>query len=141
MIEKILHHDTTQQFVKYAFVAGGGLVIDFGTVIFTKQILHFHYLVAACCGFLLGLIFTYFFSNKFVFGMPKGDQKKVFVLFGIVGLVGLGLLNLIMWILTGNLGVNYIVAKALATIVVFVWNFFARRSLFHDEDLERIQVV
>ncbi len=134
-------HKTIHQLLKYGVVAGAGLVIDFGTVVFTKEILNFNYLVAVCCGFILGLIFTYIFSNKLVFGAPKGDHKKVFVLFGIVGLVGLGILNLLMWILTGNLGINYIVSKTLATVVVFMWNFFARRALFHDEDLERIQVV
>ncbi len=134
MIKELLHGTSTYaQMFRYAFVAVFGLVVDFGTVIFTKQVLGFYYLIAACCGFLLGLVCTYILSNKLVFGRPKGDQRRLFILFGIIGLVGLGILNLLMWILTGQFGINYIVSKALATIVVFMWNFFARKTLYKDD--------
>lgn len=122
------------QFFRYGFVAAFGLVIDFGTVIFTKQVLDFHYLLAACAGFILGLIVTYTLSNKLVFGAPKGNKRKLFLLFALIGVIGLGILNLLMWILTGQLGINYIVSKALATIVVFAWNFLARKSLYTDAE-------
>lgn len=137
MLRKLLSSDSTHaQMFRYAFVAGLGLVVDFGTVIFVKQILDFHYLVAVCCGFILGLVVTYFLSNSVVFGKPQGDQRRLFILFAVIGLVGLGILNLLMWTLTGLVGINYIISKALATIVVFMWNFFARKSLYKQaEDL------
>jgi len=134
-IKNFLRSNSTHaQMFRYAFVAGFGLVADFGTVIFTKQILGFHYLLAACAGFALGLIITYVLSNLMVFGKPKGDKRKLFITFALIGIVGLGMLNLLMWGLTGGLGVNYIVSKALATIVVFMWNFFARKRLYKDAD-------
>jgi putative flippase GtrA len=135
MLKELLRGNSTHaQMFRYAFVAGFGLVVDFGTVIFTKQILGFHYLAAACCGFILGLIVTYILSNLAVFGKPKGNQWQLFTLFALIGIVGLGILNLLMWALTGGLGLNYIVSKALATIVVFMWNFFARKRLYKDAE-------
>lgn len=137
MFSKLLHSPSTHaQFIRYAFVAGIGLVADFGTVIFTKQVLGFHYLIAAVCGFTVGLVITYILSNKAVFGAPKGDRRKLFILFALVGIVGLGILSVLMWILTGGLGINYIFSKALATIAVFLWNFFARKSLYKDQAKE-----
>lgn len=118
--------------MRYFGVAAIGLAFDFSTIIFTKEILHFYYLLAACAGFIVGLIVTYTLSNLLVFGAPKGNKKTLFTLFAIIGLVGLAILNFLMWILTGKLGINYILSKALATIVVFIWNFFARRSLYKD---------
>lgn len=133
MIKELLTGKSTfAQLFRYTFAAGIGLVIDFGTVIFTKQILGFHYLLAAAAGFTLGLIVTYIFSNLVVFGKPTGNQARLFVLFTIIGIVGLGLLTLLMWLLTGLLGLNYIASKAIATIAVFLWNFFARKSLYKD---------
>lgn len=133
MLKDLLSSNKTHaQFIRYFFVAGIGLVVDFSTVIFTKEILNFNYLVAACSGFILGLIVTYFLSNLVVFGKPKGNQAKVFILFALVGVVGLGILSLLMWLFTGKLGFNYIVSKAIATIAVFIWNFFARKSLYKD---------
>lgn len=134
MPNKLLRNSSTlAQMFRYGFVAGFGLLIDFGTVIFTREVLGFHYLLAATSGFMLGLVCTYTLSNLLVFGQPKGDRRKLFLLFGLIGLIGLGILNLLMWGLTGGLGINYIISKALATIVVFMWNFFARKSLYKDE--------
>lgn len=118
------------QLVRYAFVAGIGLVLDFSTVIITKELFGFYYLWAAVTGFVVGLVFTYFASNSVVFGTPKGDARKAFVLFALIGIVGLGILSVLMALLTGLLGINYIFSKTLATIVVFTWNFLARRSLY-----------
>lgn len=120
------------QFVRYFLVAGVGLGVDFGTIIFTKEILGFHYLIAACSGFILGLVVTYILSNEVVFGTPKGNKHVLFILFTIIGIVGLGILNLLMWLLVSKAGLNYLFAKVLATIVVFMWNFFGRKTLYMD---------
>lgn len=135
MLRSILGGNTTfAQLVRYAFVATAGLALDFSAVIFTKQVIGLHYLLAAVLGFLLGLIVTYALSNILVFGDPKGSRVKNFMLFGLIGVVGLGILSVLMWLLTGILGVNYIVSKSLATIAVFMWNFFARRRLYTNTE-------
>ncbi len=137
MINDLMRSSKTHaQLARYFFVAGAGLVIDFTTVIFTKEVLNFYYLVAVCNGFILGLIVTYFLSNRFVFGTPKGDPRKAFLLFGVIGVVGLGILNVSVFILTGELGINYVIAKALATIVVFAWNFIARKKLYDPQEIK-----
>lgn len=120
-------------FYKYFFVALAGLIVDFGTLVFVKEILGLNYLLAACVGFMAGLIVNYLLSNKFVFTDPKIASKSMnFVLFGVIGLVGLGLLNLLMWIQVDTIGLNYIFAKAVATIFVYIWNYLARASLYHE---------
>jgi putative flippase GtrA len=127
------HRKTLAQMAQYFVVAAVGLGVDFGMVIFCTEVLNWYYLVGICAGFLLGLVITYFLSNKFVFGSPKGNHRRAFVLFGIIGLIGLGILNLLVWALTSGLGINYILSKALATIVIFLWNFFARKKLFREK--------
>lgn len=137
MLKALLTSSNTHaQLIRYFVVAAGGLIVDFGTVIFTKEILNFHYLLAVCCGFLLGLVVTYLLSNRFVFGTPRSSQKKAFLLFSLIGLVGLGLLNILMFLMTGLAGINYIVAKVLATGVVFAWNFIARKTLYDPQEIE-----
>lgn len=120
----------------YGFAASIGLVVDFGAVIFFKEILSFHYLLSVSAGFIFGLIVTFIISKKYVFGTPKGSPHKNFLLFGIIGLVGLGILNLVVWGFTDLAGINYLVSKVLATIVVFLWNFFARKTLFVSDELD-----
>ena len=121
------------QFVKYFGVALIGYVADFSSMIICKQIIGLNYLAAAAIGFLIGLAIVYLLSGKYVFGEPKIKNKYGdFFAFAIVGIVGLGILSILMWLLTGVAGVNYIVAKILSTVIVYVWNFFARRSLYES---------
>lgn len=137
MSKKILTSSSTHaQLIRYFFVAFVGLVVDFGTVIFTKEVLEFHYLLAAVTGFVFGLAVTFTLSNRFVFGVPRGSQKKAFFLFGLIGLVGLLILSGLMFIMTGLIGLNYIISKTLATGVVFVWNFIARRTLYDPQEIK-----
>lgn len=123
-----------KQFSGYLVVALIGLMVDFGTLTFTKEVLGFNYLVAATAGFLAGLIVNYILSSKYVFKNPKIASGGVnFLLFGVIGLVGLGLLNLLMWGMVGGLGLNYILAKIVATGFVYIWNFFGRAALYHGD--------
>jgi len=105
-------------------------------MVILKQLLGVYYLLATMCGFVLGLIVTYILSNKLVFGKPKDNKVKLFIMFALIGLIGLGILSLIVWILTGKLGLNYILSKTIATFIVFLWNFFARKLLYDSVYLE-----
>lgn len=122
------------QFIKYFGVALVGYVFDLGIMILLHELLDIHYLIAATCGFIVGLFVVYILSNRYVFGQSKIQSKSAeFGLFALIGLVGLGILNLLMWIFTDYLLLNYIVSKIFATAFVYMWNFFARRSLYHDQ--------
>jgi putative flippase GtrA len=45
----------------------------------------------------------------------------------VVGLIGLGLNALIIYIFTELAHVYYLLSKIISTIIVFLWNFLARR--------------
>lgn len=128
------HVEFIRQFFRYFFVALAGYVIDFGSLVLLVEVLHVHYLIGASTGFTLGLIATYLLSRRFVFGTSKLTSKNAeFALFAIIGLVGLVLLNVFMWIFTDLFGITYIFSKIVATAFVYLWNFFARRTLYHNE--------
>ncbi len=119
-----------RQFVLYFGVAGIGYVIDFSLLFILHDIFNVHYLVAAATGFTAGLIVLYILSNLFVFRNSKIQSKWVeFGIFALIGIVGLGILSLAMWLLTGLLGLNYLISKIFATVIVYIWNFFARRTM------------
>ena len=121
------------RFGKYFLVAFLGLIVDFGMLIFSKEVLNLHYLVAAAIGFLSGLVVNYLLSSKYVFANPKINSARInFVLFGVIGLVGLAILNVSMWALVSLASVNYVVAKVIATVGVYLWNFFARNALYRN---------
>ncbi|HKX23880.1 MAG TPA: GtrA family protein [Candidatus Saccharimonadales bacterium] len=121
------------QFIKYFGVALVGLVVDFGTLVVLHDVVHAHYLVAAAGGFIAGLAVNYALSSKYVFKNSKLKSRTLeFVMFGVVGLIGLGVLSLSMWLLVSVLGVQYLIAKCLATVGVYIWNFVGRKALYND---------
>lgn len=119
------------QSLQYFWVALVGLIVDFGLLVLLTEVFGVNYLIAAVCGFLGGLIVNFFLSERFVFADPKLKSGWVrFVLFGIIGAIGLGILTLLMWLQVDILSWHYIVAKVLATAVVYAWNFLARRWMY-----------
>lgn len=124
---------TANQFVRYFGVAMIGLAVDFGTLIFLHDVLHVYYLFAAAGGFTAGLIVNFALSSRYVFKNSKLSSRTIeFLLFGAVGLVGLGILSASMWVLVSLLGIQYLIAKCMATVVVYIWNFIGRKAMYKD---------
>ncbi len=77
-----------------------------------------------------GLV-NYLLSSVWVFHkMDKETNKNIykFVLFTLVGIIGLGINVGITTILTNKLGIYFLISNTIAQIVVFFFNFFARKK-------------
>lgn len=120
-------------FLKYLVAGGFGFVLDYGTLTLCYEVLGVHYLVAATCGFIVGLIFVYISSNKWVFDTRKMKNCRVqeFLIFAAIGIIGLGLTNLFMWGLVDGLGFYPLIAKLFTTGVVLMWNYGARKIILY----------
>ncbi len=123
--------DNTQvQFLRYLVVGGFAFGVDFGTLWLLTAGAGVHYLLSAAMAFLLGLAVNYTLSVIWVFPRHRiQDRRREFLVFAAIGVLGLGLNELGLWLLTGRLGLDYRVAKLLTTGVVFAWNFIARKIL------------
>ncbi len=110
-----------------------GFLLDFGTLYLLFNILGINYLLAAAIAFTAGLVFVYLSSNKWVFDERRMEDRQVleFTLFAIIGLVGLGLTVLFMWLLVDFGGIYPLVAKLITTGLVLCWNFGARKYLLY----------
>lgn len=118
------------QAIRYFFVAGTGLIFDFVVLFFLTEALGVHYLISAVAGFSVGLAINYFLSIRWVFnGRTMGDRRLEFLAFAGVGVIGLGINTLGIWILTDKIGVYFLLSKVVITGFVFAWNFLARRRL------------
>ena len=122
--------NTFFQLIRYTFVGGLAFLVDFGTLYLLTDFFHLHYLISAGIAFILGLITNYLFSIRWVFTTRNIRSKKIeFLIFAIIGLAGLGLNELFLWIFTDLLGIYYLLSKILTTILVYLWNFFARKFI------------
>jgi len=119
-----------KQLLRYGVVGGIAFVVDYGTLWLLTEVMGCHYLFSAGISFVLGLIVNYVLSTQWVFGQGRlNSQWAEFAAFALIGVVGLGLNELIIWGCTNGLGLHYMLSKIVSTILVFFWNFLARRFL------------
>ena len=122
--------ESVHEFIRYFIASGVALLVDVGALTLLTSLFKVPYLYSGAIAFLLGLIVIYVLSISWVFGRRAfRDWRTEFLVFALVGFVGLGLNELVLWILTGFFGLFYLYSKVASVIVVFTWNFSARKWL------------
>ncbi len=121
------------QLLRYLLAGGLAFAVDFSCLYGLTEWLGMHYLQSAAVAFLVGMAVNYALSIAWVFDQRTlGDARLEFALFAVVGVVGLGLNEIVIWGLSDGLGVAYLAAKLVSTSIVLGWNFSARKVLlFH----------
>lgn len=123
--------NTFIQFFRYLFVGGFAAVVNIGMLFVFTHFFRFYYLISNILSFILGLIVNYILSKKFVFQEKTSISKtKEFIIYAIIGVIGLGLDTLFVWLFTDIAKIYYMMSKLLSTAIVFIWNFCARKVLY-----------
>jgi len=118
----------TVQFFRYGFVGVIAYLVDFGLLFVFTEYAGIPYLISAALSFLAGLATNYLLSILWVFKTRSVENRMAeFSMFTFIGVAGLGLNELLLWIFTGLIGWHYLLSKLAATPLVFLWNFFVRR--------------
>lgn len=121
---------TLIQFVRYLFVGGAAFVVDFGSLYVLTEYVGIYYLTSAAIAFLLGLLANYLLSIFWVFSRRTLERRWLeFGIFALIGVVGLGLNELFIWFFTEHFQLYYMISKLIATALVLLWNFTARKFL------------
>ncbi len=124
---------TLIQLLRYAFVGGLAFVVDFCTLYALTEYARIYYMHSAALAFLVGLTTNYLISIVWVFQKRTFENRLAeYGIFGLLGVLGLGLNQLLIYVLTEHVGCHYLFSKATATALVFLWNFGSRKLvLFH----------
>lgn len=116
------------EFIRYGVASLVALTADIGSLWLLTDIFGFSYLLSGALAFTIGLIAIYFLSVYWVFEKRAvGSRTAEFAIFALIGLVGLGFNEAILYVLTSLFGVYYLVSKIASVLVVFSWNFAARK--------------
>lgn len=123
--------NTFIQFFRYLFVGGFAAIVNIGMLFIFTDLLHLYYIMSNVLSFVLGLIVNYLLSKKFVFQEETSiSQSKEFIIYAIIGIIGLGLDTLFVWLFTDITKIYYMISKLISTAIVFIWNFGARKILY-----------
>jgi putative flippase GtrA len=116
--------------LRYVAASGLALGVDFGVYVFLIRQAGVDYLVAAPIGFTLGLTVIYALSVRWVFGTRRlANSQLEFSIFASIGLAGLALNQIIVFVGVEWLAFSYELAKLASAAIVFGFNFLARKLI------------
>lgn len=116
------------QIFKFVIVGGIATILDWILYFILYNFMKINPLVANIISFSISTVYNYWASTKWVFEVNKNKSKnRLFVEFVLFSIIGLTLTELLLWIGINILGINAMVVKIMATIVVMIFNFITRK--------------
>ena len=122
------------QIIKFGMVGALCFLINYGLMILLTEIFHVYYLISCMISFTVSVVVNYLLSMRFVFlSREDMDKRMEFLLFVVLSLIGLGLNQLLMWLLVDKGGLHYMLSKIVVTVIVMVYNFVTRKLLLEKK--------
>ena len=129
---------------RYAMVGAVSFLFDFGILMsfytIWGQYMSYGLYMATTLGFLGGIVLNTYLSAHFVFlgdgesGTSYHGDLHDYVSILIIGVVGLGITELGMFVGVELMDIYYLSVKIIVTAFVFLWNYWARRKfVFYRE--------
>lgn len=123
------------QFFRYVFVGGIATIVDLGLLFLLTEYAHIYHLISAIISFIAGLTANFLLSKLLVFKANEARVNAVieFFSYAVIGAIGLGITELIMFLFTNCLDVHYMISKIIATVIVLAWNYIARKLIIYKK--------
>jgi putative flippase GtrA len=119
-----------REFALYFAASVAGLCVDAASLVVLVQWFGMAYLPAATLAFLAGSLAVYLVSVQFAFEYRRvRDVRYEFLMFALLGLAGLAVTLLVMWVAVDLLKVDYRFGKAGAAGASFLTNYAVRKIL------------
>ncbi len=145
------------EFLRYAVVGGIAFVVDFSIFALFRELIFkgdgtAAIIVSTAAGFIGGLAVNYILSMLMVFRTEKqqkqGKNLRAVLIFAIIGIIGLGLTELLQWLgetqlLQSSLGKSIdemikgygvYALKIVVAGIVLIWNYVGRKIFVFKEN-------
>ncbi len=115
------------EFVRYVTASLVALLLDIAVL--QSAVAVVHYLVAASLGFIIGATANYLLSTRWVFRTRRlAEHPPIeFSAFFLIGLAGLAINDLIIFLSVSQFGLALLASKLVAAGATFLFNYTARK--------------
>lgn len=146
MLNRVIKNQIIQkniwEFLRYGIVGGIAFLVDFALLFTSREFIFtgngVDLYCATACGFVGGITVNTLLSIRFVFleeavlKKERGKNLKDILLITMVGLVGLFLTEIGMYIGTQFLFLHYLIVKIIVTGIVLIWNYIGRKVIIFN---------
>ena len=115
------------EIARFILVGGACFVLDYGLLYILTEYGGLHYLLSAGGSFTISVFVNYWLCLVCVFRGANTQTHRAKMLFFGSSIAGLGLNQLLMWMLVDLFGIYYMIAKPIAAGIVMVWNYVLKR--------------
>ncbi len=123
---------TFKEFLLYLIVGVIATVSEW-VIFFLLNKVALHYIIATAVAYILSTLVNWMAGRLLVFKKGKQSVLKEIGEIYIASIIGLLLNLLIMWVAVDLLCANEMMAKVLATALVFIYNFLVRKKWIYKK--------
>jgi putative flippase GtrA len=113
------------KFIKFGVVGVTGVGVDFGTTYTCKEWIRIQKYISNSIGFTIAASTNYILNRVWTFRSQDPNIVLEYSEFLMISILGLGINNLILWIIHSKFKKNFYLSKLFAIGVVTIWNFLA----------------
>lgn len=103
-------------------------LVDYGLLYGLTEFMGLYYLISSALSFTASVAVNYLICVFWVFEGVKGTGRKSRLAFIASSLAGLGINQGLMWVLVDKIGIYYMAAKIISTVVVMFWNYVMKKK-------------
>jgi putative flippase GtrA len=111
------------KFIKFCIVGFSGMIVDFGTTWVLKEKAGINKYISNSTGFILAASSNYLLNRYWTFHSKDIHIGQEYMTFIIISVIGLGISNLVVYVLTEKFKLNFYLSKLFAIGTVTIWNF------------------
>ena len=122
-------HASALEFGRYFAASLIALAIDVAVLLAAARVMH--YLLAATVGFVVGSAISYLLATRWAFRRRRlnGRAHAEFAVYALVGVFGLGINDLAIFLAVDSAGLPLLAGKAVAAGITFLFNFSVRKRV------------
>jgi len=117
------------QFARFSAVGTTCFLVDYLLMIVFTYATPMDWFWACALSFTISTIINYILSMRFVFvGKEELTRLQEMIIFVALSLVGLGLNQMIMWIISERMHIHIALSKLVTSMIVSIFNYISRKA-------------
>ena len=109
--------------IKFCVVGCSGMIVDFFFTWLCKEKFKWNKYISNSIGFILAATNNYVWNRIWTFQSQNMEVAREYISFIVISLIGLGLNNLIIYLVHEKLHFNFYLSKIIGIGCVTLWNF------------------